>query len=33
MEVLSAMRELPPPLRIYQPYYRSIERMRSQNRQ
>lgn len=33
IEVLSAMRELPPPLRTYQPYYRSIERMRSQNRQ
>ena len=33
MEVLSAMRELPPPLLTYQPYYRSVERMRSQNRQ
>jgi len=27
------MRELPAPLGTYRPYYRSIERMRSQNRQ
>jgi MSHA biogenesis protein MshM len=33
VQVLSAIRELPPPLSAYQPYYRSIERMRSQNRQ
>jgi len=33
VQVLSAMRELPPPLGTYRPYYRSIERMRSQNRQ
>ena len=33
LQVLSAIRELPPPLSAYQPYYRSIERMRSQNRQ
>jgi type II secretory pathway predicted ATPase ExeA len=32
-QVLTAMRDLPPPLSSYQPYYRSIERMRSQNRQ
>lgn len=32
-EVLSAMKALPPSLRTYQPYYRSVERMRSQNRQ
>jgi len=31
--VLSAMKELPAPLGSYRPYYRSIERMRSQNRQ
>jgi len=30
---LDAMKELPPPLVAYQPYARSVERMRSQNRQ
>ncbi len=32
-QALSAMRELPPPLSAAQPYTRSVERMRSQNRQ
>ncbi len=32
-QALNAMRELPPPLSAAQPYTRSVERMRSQNRQ
>ena len=32
-ETLAAMRELPPLLAAQKPYYRSVERMRSQNRQ
>jgi len=32
-QALNAMRELPPPLIAAQPYTRSVERMRSQNRQ
>jgi len=32
-EALAAIKELPPPFSAYHPYYRSVERMRSQNRQ
>jgi MSHA biogenesis protein MshM len=32
-QVLAAMRGLPPVISAYHPYYRSVERMRSQNRQ
>ena len=32
-ETLAAMRELPAALLVYRPYYRTVERMRSQNRQ
>ncbi len=32
-QALAAIRELPPPFSAYHPYYRSVERMRSQNRQ
>jgi len=32
-KALDAMKGLPPPLAAYQPYTRSVERMRSQNRQ
>jgi MSHA biogenesis protein MshM len=32
-QALSAMKELPPLFAAYHPYYRSVERMRSQNRQ
>jgi len=32
-EALGAIKGLPPQLSAYHPYYRSVERMRSQNRQ
>jgi type II secretory pathway predicted ATPase ExeA len=32
-QALAAMKGLPPPISAYHPYYRSVERMRSQNRQ
>lgn len=32
-QTLTAMRQLPAPLLVYRPYYRTVERMRSQNRQ
>ncbi|MGC2518781.1 MAG: AAA family ATPase [Burkholderiales bacterium] len=32
-ETLAAMKQLPPPLKVGQPFPRSVERMRSQNRQ
>ena len=32
-QALEAIKDLPPPLAVYRPYTRSVERMRSQNRQ
>ena len=32
-EALEAIKELPPPFSAYRPFHRSVERMRSQNRQ